>query len=1030
MLNLAKRVGVDMVRVLVAAVFAGLVLICGPAAAQEVERAPVPAWVLPAPRIETSASSDDAPIRILAADEQVRIDAEGVHTYQMRRLKVQTRQGLPLVSTVSGEFSPPRERLVVHSIRIIRGDEVIDALEGQTFQTLRRENNLEASMLDGRLTATLQPRDLRVGDILETAFTIHDDGGVLAPHREYLTALIVGFPVEFYRLRLTWPADMALRAQALTPWEATRAQRVGGDFVFEIQERNLAPEHVPNNLPARFRTREIQVTDMTAWSDVADLMVPLYVQAATLEADSPLHAEIERIRAAHDTPQARAAAALRLVQDDVRYLALSMGEGGYVPMTADEVWRSRYGDCKGKTALLLALLHGLGVEAEAALVSTTTGDGMPDRLPAVGWFDHVLVRATIDGAIYWMDGARVGDRDLAGLTPPAYVWALPVRSQDADLIPIEAPPLTIPTSETLADVDATAGLDAQAAITFTMTYRGDLAVQARQQFGAIPRDQLETLMRAQADRSAGSGTLETVDTRYDEDANAFHVILTAKGPQNWITTTGGRVMALPEVAMSIPNQAKRTGLEAPYADYPYALAYPWMNRSTVRVVLPNRGEGFRLEGGDQSIEAGGFRIERSADLTDGVVTVTRTMTSLRPEITAEEMDQARKQAAGLVGAVVRLRAPADYSATAADRARLSPGEDTVETLIERAEAAQTAGDDVGARALLDAALEREPENAKALRTRAEVRLGARDREGARADYERALELDPADLEANVGEGRVALADGRYADAVVSFSVALRLDPGDLTALSGRGSAYYNLGRSDRSLVDYRALKTAAPSNDTGLYGELRALVRLSRTDEALGLIRDKLEADPDNLVALTVLNDIARRQGDFTEALQAVDHAIAETAASFNLLAERAELRARAGDDADARADFDALRGMAGGDPALMNTICWNQAITGFDLEQALADCDTAAAAGEASIIDSRAMVLLQLGRYEEARAEYDRALTGRPDLPASLYGRGLSRLALGDAGGREDVERARRLSIDISDEFSVFEARHPDLMR
>ena len=94
----------------------------------------------------------------------------------------------------------------------------------------------------------------------------------------------------------------------------------------------------------------------TCW--VSRLMAPLYEEGAKLEPDSPLLAEIERIRAAHDTPAARAAAALRLVEDEVRYLALSMGDGNYVPMSADEVWRSSYGDCKGKTVLLLALLKG------------------------------------------------------------------------------------------------------------------------------------------------------------------------------------------------------------------------------------------------------------------------------------------------------------------------------------------------------------------------------------------------------------------------------------------------------------------------------------------------------------------------------------------------------------------------------------------------------------------------------------------------------------------------------------------------
>ena len=102
-------------------------------------------------------------------------------------------------------------------------------------------------------------------------------------------------------------------------------------------------------------TRIVQLTDLRDWSDISTMMAPLYAKAEQLEPDSPLNAEIARIKAANPTLEGQIAAVIRLVQEDVRYLALSMGEGGYVPATADETWRSRYGDCKGKTILLLAL---------------------------------------------------------------------------------------------------------------------------------------------------------------------------------------------------------------------------------------------------------------------------------------------------------------------------------------------------------------------------------------------------------------------------------------------------------------------------------------------------------------------------------------------------------------------------------------------------------------------------------------------------------------------------------------------------
>lgn len=221
-----------------------------------------------------------------------------------------------------------------------------------------------------------------------------------------------------------------------------------------------------------------------------------------------------------------------------------------------------------------------------------------------------------------------------------------------------------------------------------------------------------------------------------------------------------------------------------------------------------------------------------------------------------------------------------------------------------------------------------------------------------------------------------------------------------------------------------------PGNDTGLYGELRALIRLDRHDEARTLIRETLETSPTNPAALIALADLGRRLGRYDEALTALDAVIAPSQPSFNLLAMRAELRVRAGDAEGARADFATLRAMAEGAPTLMNTVCWNQAVVGFDLDQALIDCDVAVSTGEASMIDSRALVLLQLGRYEESRAAYDQALAARPTQAPSLYGRGLARLALGDAGGREDVDHARRLDPEVAKDFTAFEARRPDLLR
>lgn len=1016
---------------LFAAVAASLTMLATMASAQEVELAPAPAWAAAPPTDTPAPAIGDAALRTLAIDHQIRFDAEGSHTYTFQRFQVLTRQGLGSVGTVSLAWSPPSETIQVHALRLIRDGQTIDVLAGQKFETIRRENNLESAMLDGQLTATLQPRDVRVGDILELAFTLHDTKGVLAPHLEAFDSAGSGQTIDRYRLRASWSDEHAMRVMASEPWADVSPRRVGRDWVYEIDARNLAPEQVPDDLPVRFTLlRTVQFTDFGSWADASLLMAPLYERGATLEADSPLLAEIERIRADNDTDATRAMAALRLVEDEVRYLALAMGEGNYVPMSADEVWRSRYGDCKGKTVLLLALLNGLGIDAEAVLVSTRWGDGLDAQLPLLSWFDHVIVRATVDGEAYWMDGTRIGDRNLDGLIPPPYRWGLPVRAAGAVLETIDQPPLTVPSMEIVAELDARAGLDADAGMSIDIIYRGDHATAVRSQLGGIPPDQLETMFKSQWDSDEAGMTIDAVETRYDEPANELHLIMRGTTRMSWVDGSGGRVMAFPDSAIVLPNREERKGVLARFRDHPYAIDHPAMNRAVYRVILPHEGRGFQLEGGDQALEGGGYRIERRGTLANGVAELAVSTTSLAFEITAEEMASARTRAVNASALPLRLRAPADYAPTSGDAARRQPGSSDTADLIARAGRLSDAGDHDGALALLDAAIEREPENGEALRARGQARIAARDYDGARADYDRAVDLDPADQAAAVGQGLAALRQGRYGEAVVALSVALRLDPADVTALSGRGAAYYQLGRSDRSLADYRALKTTLPDNPTGAFGELRALIRLDRGDEARALIASRLANDPTDDIALDALVRLARRAGQPGEALPVLDRALEAAPGATNLLSLRGQLRATLGDAGGARADFAVMRDIGAGDPVMLNNVCWGQALEAFDLDQALADCDGALSAGEAAFIDSRAMVLLQMGRYDEAKADYERALAAAPDQTPSIYGLGLTRLALGDEGGREDLARARAKDADVAEDFAGFEARHPELVK
>ena len=66
----------------------------------------------------------------------------------------------------------------------------------------------------------------------------------------------------------------------------------------------------------------------------------------------------------HASETERARAALRLVQDQVRYVFVGLDGGNYTPASVADTWQRRYGDCKAKTVMLMALLREMGISAE------------------------------------------------------------------------------------------------------------------------------------------------------------------------------------------------------------------------------------------------------------------------------------------------------------------------------------------------------------------------------------------------------------------------------------------------------------------------------------------------------------------------------------------------------------------------------------------------------------------------------------------------------------------------------------------
>lgn len=1056
----------------------GSALLAGPAlGADKPMFAPAPAWVTPtAPQVAVEAQAA-MPLQVLHSDEQAWFHGDTTSMYHDSAIKVLRPEALTALGTVAVQWKPDSDRLTVHGVRIRRSEQVIDVLgDGHALTILQREHNLETAMLDGVLTATMQLPGLQAGDIVELAYTIDRTEPLLQGHHDLVYDAGSGAPVANLSLAVRWdPAHPAAVNAVALPVEPVRGK--GG---VTMQAVGVTPPVMPQGAPDRFRRgRQLQVSDYQDWQTVSAVFTPLFDAARKPAADSPLHAEIARIRAASANPLVRAGMALALVEDQVRYLFLGFNDSNLRPAQADQTWQRRFGDCKAKTALLLALLDGLGIDAEPALASVRLGDGLDKRLPGIAWFDHVLVRATIGGKVYWLDGTRIGDRGLAALKVPNLHWVLPLHAGSGKLEALVVPPVEKPTLIHELHLDARGGLTLPAPAHGEATFTGDAARGLHMQLAALPPAQHDQALTAWWHSRHDFITATKVGESWDEAAGVEKLSLDGTARMEWNLAQGSPYYEIDGGSVGWrPDYHREAG---PDADAPFELAYPEYAEYRETVELPGDAAAFHLLGADVDIVLAQRAIHRHTELKDGRVSMVAWHKPLAPELEFNEALAAEPRLRELVRDIAYIGVDRNrYETTGAEiDATLAKPDDSSEqgffahlfalqarghyadalavakrfvaaypksamALAQRGIALSLTGDDAGARADVEAALALQADLPTAKQLQAYYAARSQPGIGANSDMARANFL----AFSNWGWARTCYARGDMACTLSAANRALAIEPLLTDAYVLRANALKRTNRAGDAAGEARRMIAAAPRNAEMLAVAGVILCSLGRTDEGMSAFAASLAVKP-NLTALTnryrflpasdrvgrkrdidaaialdphdetaqlALVEWQRQQGDAAGAVKTLEAFVAGQKggmfANPQMGMQLGSAYARAGMSDKARAQFGMLRGYAAGthNAEDYNNLCYAQAKANFDLDTALEDCRQAVAMrSDGRILDSLGFVELRMGRFDDAIADYGRALAASPKLAEALYGRGIARLRRGDrAMGEADLAGAR----------------------
>jgi tetratricopeptide (TPR) repeat protein len=850
----------------------------------------VPDWVNIAPDISVKDLPKSGNV-LPQFDEQVLIEGDTITAYFDVATYISSAEILNKVGTVSASWQPAHGNLTFHRIDILRGDQWIDVLKGGAGITvLRREAGLEKMVVDGRLTAVKHIEDLRVGDVLRTSFSLSGRDDVLDGNvQDALILLPSPLRIGFGRARLVWPAARQINWKTLMPGVVVSPQPIKGnrnELVIMLPVGKL-PE-MPKNLPARFEPLPvIPFSTFKSWGEVSAVMAPLYRHAGAIAPGSDLAKAVDAIAARSPDPLERMADALQLVQNDVRYVLNAMGTGNYVPQAPKDTWVKRYGDCKAKTLLLLAILDRLGIAAEPVLANIKRGDAVGEMPPSAMAFDHVFVRAEIGKDSYWLDGTMLGSRLADIKDVPRYGFVLPLFAKDAALFKLPERANARPGADIDLVYDMTAGPHLPVPYSLKVRYAGRMAEELKVGQGGDYDERLQKFAEGVAKNWTGSTEIGQPHAEYDLAQAVWTLSVEGVGYPDWQFREGRYEMAV-EPLLKVGLDAERG--RAAWQKIPALIDRPWTAHSRMTIRLPNAGMDLKVEGSEPaSLTFPAVNWNRVVTQSGGELVQEIDTRESGREIPAEEISATSKAISDTMGRNTRIILPSSYPQRWDDVSRM-----------------RSSGPVARVRAIFDQRVIEKPDDAGRLADRAWLATRLFDWNAAEADYSKAVALDEsAQRYIDRGDNRSTMGDheGALKDAQAAFD----LEPGNEGARDRLASELAEAGKVDEAI---ELLKPDPDlTTDDGLEDFLHRITVLelgSRHTDALTLLDGALAKQPSSAeLRNTRCWYKALRRTDLDGALADCNHAIQHSSDPATFLDSRAMVHYRSGRLKESRMDLE-----------------------------------------------------------------------------------------------------------------------------
>jgi len=351
-------------------------------------------------------SAADTALADIRVQELLVSGLDRVHVQQLYFVGSDAALDSHRVSTI--RYSPSTQELLVIHARAWKPTGLV--LDAQELGDREYADTPVSMYYDMRLHQ-LRFAGLEKGDVVELEYSLVPKRRS-APYSGYFGELVLFAgrgPEQLKRYVLIAPAAQKIFVHAEKIAPASVSARDGSQiFLWESRSIPALPRE-PRSPGVTEISPYVHVSTMGDWKQVGSWYAELVRPQFAL--DQSLQDELAHVTNGLHTDKEKISAIQEFVLRSTHYVALEFGIYSYKPYPVTQIYARRFGDCKDKASLMIALLRSAGIEAEIALVRTRSLGDVAAEPASIAVFNHAIVY--VPKYDLWLDGtAEYAGREL------------------------------------------------------------------------------------------------------------------------------------------------------------------------------------------------------------------------------------------------------------------------------------------------------------------------------------------------------------------------------------------------------------------------------------------------------------------------------------------------------------------------------------------------------------------------------------------------------------------------------------------